>query len=162
MDHKEFNRIVEAHSDALYRLALKNIKVTEDAQEIVQTAFERLWINRNTVDPEKCRAFLFRVAYNFTIDMIRKQRKEADMETTNFKEPSSEGADFKDLKRVLERALSKLSDIQRNVILLRDYEGYSYQEIGDILSITEAQVKINIFRGRKQLQEHLGSMEDYL
>jgi RNA polymerase sigma-70 factor (ECF subfamily) len=48
------------------------------------------------------------------------------------------------------------------VILLRDYEGYSYQEIGDILSITEAQVKINIFRGRKQLQEHLGRMEDYL
>ncbi len=143
MDYKEFNRIVEAHSDALYRFALKNIKVAEDAQEIVQTAFERLWINRNTVDPEKSKAFLFRVAYNFTIDMIRKQRKEADMETTKFKEPSSEGADFK-------------------VILLRDYEGYSYHEIGDILSITEAQVKINIFRGRKQLQEHLGSMEDYL
>jgi RNA polymerase sigma-70 factor (ECF subfamily) len=162
MDYKEFNRIVEAHSDDLYRFALKNIKVAEDAQEIVQTAFERLWINRNTVDPEKSKAFLFRVAYNFTIDMIRKQRKEADMETTKFKEPSSEGPDFKDLKRVLERALSKLSDIQRNVILLRDYEGYSYQEIGDILSITEAQVKINIFIGRKQLQEHLGSMEDYL
>jgi RNA polymerase sigma-70 factor (ECF subfamily) len=162
MSEKEFNQIVQQHSDALYRFALKNIKVVEEAQEIVQTAFEKLWLNRNNVELEKSKSYLFRVAYNYLIDVIRKQRKEADMETTKFKEPSTEGADFKDLKRVLERALSKLSDIQRNVILLRDYEGYSYQEIGDILSITEAQVKINIFRGRKQLQEHLGSMEDYL
>lgn len=43
MNHAEFNQIVDDYSDALYRFALKNIKVSEDAQEIVQTSFERLW-----------------------------------------------------------------------------------------------------------------------
>lgn len=162
MDYKEFNRIVEAHSDALYRFALKNIKVAEDAQEIVQTAFERLWINRNTVDPEKSKAFLFRVAYNFTIDMIRKQRKEADWSEELEQVPTSEVVEFKDLKRVIDQALNSLSDAHRNAIMLRDYDGYSYAEIGEIMNISEAQVKVNIFRGRKQMQQLLGKMEYYI
>lgn len=162
MTNSEYNEIVNTYSDSLYRFALKNIKVVEDAQEIVQNAFEKLWIHRNSVDPEKCKSYLFKVAYNYTIDIIRKQKKEVDMEIATYNEPHAEHSEFKDLKRILDQALEAISEPQRNSIMLRDYEGYSYQEIGEIMQMTEAQVKINIFRGRKNLQQILGKMEDYL
>jgi RNA polymerase sigma factor (sigma-70 family) len=162
MSEKEFNQIVELHSDALYRFALKNIKVVEEAQEIVQTAFEKLWLNRNNVNLEKSKSYLFRVAYNYLIDMIRKQRKEADWTEEIEQVPNTEVVEFKDLKRVIDQALNSLSDAHRNAIMLRDYEGYSYAEIGEIMNISEAQVKVNIFRGRKQMQQLLGKMEYYI
>src|SRR5574343_1937893 len=104
MSEKEFNQIVELHSDALYRFALKNIKVVEEAQEIVQTAFEKLWLNRNNVNLEKSKSYLFRVAYNYLIDMIRKQRKEADWTEELEQVPNTEVVEFKDLKRVIDQA----------------------------------------------------------
>ncbi len=162
MTIEEYNQIVYSQSDALYRFALKNIKVVEDAQEIVQTSFEKLWINKNNVDPTKCKAYLFRIAYNCMIDIIRKQKREVDMELISNREPQSEQADFRGLKPILENALSQISEMQRNVILLRDYEGYSYLEIGEIMNLTENQVKINIFRGRQALQKILGKLENYL
>jgi RNA polymerase sigma-70 factor (ECF subfamily) len=162
MTIEEYNQIVYSQSDALYRFALKNIKVVEDAQEIVQSSFEKLWINRNNVDPTKCKAYLFRIAYNSMIDIIRKQKREVDMELISNREIQSDQTDFKGLKPILENALNQISEMQRNVILLRDYEGYSYLEIGEIMNITENQVKINIFRGRQALQKILGKLENYL
>jgi RNA polymerase sigma-70 factor (ECF subfamily) len=162
MTIEEYNQIVYSQSDALYRFALKNIKVVEDAQEIVQSSFEKLWINRNNVDPTKCKAYLFRIAYNGMIDIIRKQKREVDMELISNREIQSDQTDFKGLKPILENALNQISEMQRNVILLRDYEGYSYLEIGEIMNITENQVKINIFRGRQALQKILGKLENYI
>ncbi len=67
MNDAEFNQIVDDYSNALYRFALKNIKVPEDAQEIVQNSFERLWINRDKVESGKIKAYLFKIAYNLSI-----------------------------------------------------------------------------------------------
>ena len=96
------------------------------------------------------------------IDIIRKQKREVDMEFISNREIQSEQTDFKGLKPILDNALSQISEMQRNVILLRDYEGYSYLEIGEIMNLTENQVKINIFRGRQALQKILGKLENYL
>jgi RNA polymerase sigma-70 factor (ECF subfamily) len=96
------------------------------------------------------------------IDIIRKQKREVDMELISNREIQSEQTDFKGLKPILDNALSQISEMQRNVILLRDYEGYSYLEIGEIMNLTENQVKINIFRGRQALQKILGKLENYI
>jgi RNA polymerase sigma-70 factor (ECF subfamily) len=64
-----------------------------------------------------------------------------------------------DLHEILSRGLSELSEIQRNVVLLRDYEGYTYQEIGEITDLSEQQVKVYIFRARKFLKEYIGTIE---
>ncbi len=158
----EYNQIVYDQSDALYRFALKNIKVVEDAQEIVQIAFEKLWINKDKVDPTKHKAYLFRIAYNTMIDIIRKQKKEVDMESVTIPEAQSQSNEYKGLKKVLDLAFEEISEIQKTVIMLRDYEGYSYSEIGEITGLNESQVKITIFRGRQALQKILGKLEDYL
>lgn len=66
------------------------------------------------------------------------------------------------LQEVLENALNQLPADQKSVILLRDYEGYAYDEIAEITGLTESQVKVYIFRGRKFLQQFLGSIEQVL
>ncbi|MBZ0242400.1 MAG: RNA polymerase sigma factor, partial [Bacteroidales bacterium] len=69
---------------------------------------------------------------------------------------------YSDLKEILDEALKTLSEIQRSVVLLRDYEGYSYAEIGEITGLKEAQVKVYIFRARVHLKKYLQSIENVL
>ncbi|HXP48902.1 MAG TPA: RNA polymerase sigma factor, partial [Bacteroidia bacterium] len=66
---------------------------------------------------------------------------------------------YSDAKEVLNEALNKLPEIQRSVIMLRDYEGYDYNEIGEITGLNESQVKVYIFRARKFLKNYIGSVE---
>lgn len=162
MNQTEFNHIVEQHSDALYRFSLKNIKVIEEAKEIVQNSFEKLWIHRNEVSIEKAKSYLFTCAYRNVIDIVRKQQKETEMSNIIHEPHSTMTPQKFELNRIIEKALQQLNELQRSAILLRDYEGYSYTEIGDILQISESQVKITLFRARKKLQEILGPLENIL
>ena len=63
------------------------------------------------------------------------------------------------LKEILNMGLEQLPEIQKTVLLLRDYEGYDYQEIGDITNLTESQVKVYIFRARTFLKNYIGKIE---
>jgi RNA polymerase sigma factor (sigma-70 family) len=63
-----------------------------------------------------------------------------------------------DVKDTIEKALNKLPEVQKNCIVLRDYEGYSYEEIGEVLQLSESQVKVYIFRARQSLKEYLVSI----
>ena len=69
---------------------------------------------------------------------------------------------YSDLNEILHSALGRLPEQQRSAVLLRDYEGYSYKEIGDITGLSEAQVKINIYRGRIALKSFIGKIETVL
>ena len=74
MTDKEFNICVDDYSDGVYRFIVKNIRNKEDARDIVQTAFEKLWINREKVEMLKAKSYLFTVAYHQMIDQIRKEK----------------------------------------------------------------------------------------
>lgn len=69
---------------------------------------------------------------------------------------------YSDLSEVLQEALAQLPLIQRSVIMLRDYEGYEYNEISDITQLSLSQVKVYIFRARKSLKDYLVSVETVL
>lgn len=90
----------------------------------------------------------------------------AEKKTRNFKEVREENYSvnnqYSDLQEVLHEAIEKLPEDQKAVIMLRDYEGYAYNEIAEITGLTESQVKVYIFRGRKFLQQYLGSIEQLL
>ena len=70
-----YNNAVDQYADGVYRFIVKNIHQEEDARDIVQTAFEKLWVNRDTVDPLKIKSYLFTIAYHQMIDHIRKVKK---------------------------------------------------------------------------------------
>lgn len=158
MTRKEYNQCVTLYADRVYRFILKNMKHHEDAQDIVQNAFEKLWINRDKVFFEKARSYLFTVAYRSMIDAIRKVKR-IDWVDEVPESGELHSAQRFEITDTLELGLSQLSEVQRAVIMLRDYEGYSYKEIADIAHLSEAQVKVYIYRARKKLQHILVSVD---
>jgi RNA polymerase sigma-70 factor (ECF subfamily) len=161
MTEREYNECVKTYADNVYRFILKNLRHEEDARDVVQTAFEKMWRNRDDIDPVKCKSYLFTVAYHQMIDHIRKVKRvylkdEFKDETRVTDKPAN------NLKKVLEEALSRLSETQRSLVLLKDYEGYSYDEIGQITGLSESQVKVYLHRARVQLKEYLVKIENVI
>ena len=158
MTVKEYNRSVEDFADAVYRFIRSNLKDESRASDIVQDSFEKLWIHVAEIEYVVVKSWLFTTAYNNMIDIIRKEKRITHVDVFPekdfiFENPSS------DLNEILHEAVGRLPEQQRTAVLLRDYEGYSYKEIGDITGQTEAQVKINIFRGRVALKNYIGKIE---
>ncbi|HUS02390.1 MAG TPA: RNA polymerase sigma factor [Chitinophagaceae bacterium] len=161
MTEKEYNECVSRYADNVYRFILKNIGHKEDAQDVVQTAFEKLWVNRDHVDNERSKSYLFTVAYHQMIDHIRKQKRITLQE--EFKaEAGVIDRQQHNVKKILDEALSKLGETQRSLVLLKDYEGYNYQEIGKITGLSESQVKVYLHRARLQLKTYLVRRENVI
>ena len=161
MTVKEYNRSVEEYADSVFRFILSDIRDEERANDIVQDTFEKLWRNVSELDYEVVKSWLFSTAYHGMIDMIRKEKRMTLIEESHTRDLVYE-SQYSDLNEILHAALKRLPENQRSVILLRDYEGYSYQEIGDITGMSEAQVKINIYRGRIALKNYIGKIETVL
>lgn len=158
MTVNDYNLAVDQYSDHLYRFVLKSIKDVQMAEDIIQDCYEKLWKNLDNVNAQKVRAYLFTTAYHTMIDRIRKEKRSVFSEDSYLPEGSHE-THYSDLAEILEEALKRLPENQRMVLLLRDYEGYSYKEIGEITGLSEAQVKVYIFRARVFLKKYIGSPE---
>jgi RNA polymerase sigma-70 factor (ECF subfamily) len=161
MTEKEYNDCVTTYADNVYRFILKNLRHEEDARDVVQTAFEKMWRNRNEVDAQKSKSYLFTVAYHQMIDHIRKVKR-IQLREEFSEEIKVQNRPVNNLKKVLEAALARLSETQRSLVLLKDYEGYSYEEIGKITGLNESQVKVYLHRARLQLKEYLVKMENVI
>lgn len=158
MTAKEYNACVDQWSDNLYRFALKTLKDAETAKDVVQEAFTRLWVKAEEVDAAKAKSYLFTSAYHLSIDHFRREKKSGEMDITaenklQTKQPTS------DLNEILHEALNRLNEVQRSVVLLRDYEGYSYKEIEELTGLNESQVKVYIYRARLAMRDYLVKME---
>ncbi|MCF8366271.1 MAG: RNA polymerase sigma factor [Bacteroidales bacterium] len=158
MTIKEYNKTVDLFADGVFRFILKNLGDSESANDIVQEAFVRMWDKHNAVEFEKAKTYLFTSAYHIMIDMIRKEKNKKKYSEIAGHERFVNN-DFSDLSEILGRAVARLPEIQRTVVMLRDYEGYSYEEIGNITNLNESQVKVYIYRARKTLKQYIGSMD---
>ena len=161
MTEKEYNECVNLYADNVFRFIVKNLRHEEDARDVVQTAFEKLWRNRDEVDAAKSKSYLFTVAYNQMIDHLRKVKR------VYLKDEFREGTRVEDkqvdnVRAVLNEALARLSETQRSLVMLKDYEGYSYEEIGKIMNLNESQVKVYLHRARLQLKEYIVKVENVI
>lgn len=162
MTERQYNECVRNYADNVYRFVLKNLGQAEDAKDVVQSSFEKLWTNREKVDNQRSKSYLFTVAYHQMIDWVRKNKRmvlEDDFSSFNME---AGRAQTSDVKRILNEALYKLNEIQRSLILLKDYEGYSYEEIAQITSLNLSQVKVYLHRARIQLKNYLVKPENII
>lgn len=161
MTEKEFNQCVSDHADGVYRFILKNLRHPEDARDVVQTAFEKMWSNRSAIDGTRSKSFLFTVAYHQMIDHIRK-RKMVMVQEEFGEAKAVETRPGQQTRKLLEQALYRLNETQRSLVMLKDYEGYSYEEISKITGLNSSQVKVYLHRARQQLKTFLVSPENIL
>ena len=164
MNQKEYNQCVDLHSKNVFRFIVKNIGDRDLASDIVQEAFIKLWEKHEEVDFEKAKSYLFTSAYHKMIDIIRRNKKTSDMDISDSVIESglaqkTYSMQTFDTKKIIQDALEKLPEIQKHVVMLRDYEGYSYQEIGEITQLNESQVKVYIYRARLAMKNYLVSMD---
>lgn len=154
----DYNNCVDQHADAVYRFVLKHIKDKDVAKDIVQDSFEKMWRKLEGIEGAKSKTYLFTTAYHTLVDYTRKQSKQAKFSEVDFNQ-HSHNKHYSDLKEVLNRGLELLPEMQKTVLLLRDYEGYDYAEIGEITKLSESQVKVYIFRARTFLKNYIGKVE---
>ena len=122
----EYNHAVSEYADKVYRFILKNIREENAAQDIVQDTYEKLWVKHESVNYSKVKSYLFTAAYHTMIDYTRRKKHQVEIDQLIQMEVQENNNDF-DLKAKLDRALGQIPEIQRSVILLRDYEGYNYE-----------------------------------
>ncbi len=161
MTEREYNDCVHKYADNVFRFIVKNLRHEEDAKDIVQSAFEKLWSNRKLVENEKCKSYLFTVAYHQMIDHLRKVKRislqdEFKADSGFLHQPHTQ------LKKALNEALNRLNEVQKSLVMLKDYEGYSYAEIGQITGLNESQVKVYLHRARLALRNYLVHPENVI
>lgn len=158
MEVSAYNSCVREWSDALFRFACKCTGNADDARDIVQNSFEVLWNKKENITHGKAKAFLFQVAYRQSVDNYRRKSRYINSE------PEEQGYTLTvpGLKKALDNALAQLDEQARGLVLLKDYEGYSYEEIAQITNLTVTQVKVYLHRARKILKEYLVSVENVI
>lgn len=158
MTAQEYNKAVDLFADNIYRFVLKHVKNVDAAKDILQETFAKVWVKKDDINAEKIKSYLFTTAHNTLVDLMRKEKYKMDVDSLESSLQASQTQNF-DLQKILHDALDQLPEIQRTVILLRDYEGYDYAEIGEITNLNESQVKVYIFRARTKLKQILVSLD---
>ena len=153
MNKREYNNAVKAFSGRLFRYVVKFLRNQEDARDIVQDTFLKLWQHREDVPLEKAKAWLFTTAYRGLVNHAKRASRTRSIDSVEFVEPSR--TNNYEIKELIDKGLARLPEQQRSIILLRDLEGYNYKEIGEILDLSESQVKVYLFRARKKMKDML-------
>jgi len=153
MKTRTYNNIVNAHADSLYRYLLKNMRSQADAEDVMQVTFCRLWEHREEVDIERVKSWLFTVGHRLMIDAFRKRKPTTPVLPIHM--GSRDAEEHWETKELLDRALGHLPQVQRQLVTLRDYEGYSYAEMAEMVDLSVSQVKVYLFRARKKLRHLL-------
>ena len=160
MNRKEYNIAVKEHSGRLFGYCFKFLQNKEDANDIVQDSFKKLWENRKKVEFVKCKSWLFTTAHNAMINFKVKKNRMVSMDILPEKTSNHYFTKALETKDILEKVMKGLPPIQKSCILMRDLEGYNYQEIGEVLNLSESQVKVYLFRARKKLKKQLKELTE--
>ena len=155
MTQKDYNNGVSLWADDVYRYAVHCCGDREQSKDFVQEAFATLWEKRETVETGKGKSFLLAVVHNQVMSHFRHEavhRESAEL----LKGEQVTGPDERfDLHEALQKAMDALPKVQREAVMLKDVEGYDCDEIAEILSINENQVRVYLFRARVAMKRTL-------
>ena len=160
-DTRAFEDLARREERALYRHVVRIVGTTADAEDIVQDALFSAWRSIASFQGLSFRAWLFRIATNRALDQLRSRKRRPELpldppddDDVTWAEPVAPGPDLTQLVgdrealAAVETALGSLPAEQRTALLLRDVEGFAYEEISVITSVEIGTVKSRIHRGR--------------
>jgi RNA polymerase sigma-70 factor (ECF subfamily) len=158
MNAKDYNNAIDQYADNIFRFVLKHTRNKMLADDIVQETFAKVWEKHEDIQVEKAKSYLFTTAYHCLVDVMKKEARSGTLDGIE-RQGTQDSSHLFDIQKVLQEALERLPEIQKTVVLLRDYEGYHYDEIAEITGLTESQVKVYIFRARQTLKTYLKDIE---
>ena len=167
-DIKSFEMLIETYQKKAFNIAYRMLGNLEDANDVTQEAFVKVYKSLGKFKGDsKFSTWLYSIVTNASIDYMRKNRK-TDVVYLDKKEEDQMKIEVpdnintpehlfekKEIKRVIHDSINKLSKEHRTVIILRDIQGFSYDEIANILNCSEGTVKSRISRARGQLKNIL-------
>ena len=159
-------KLLKERKNQVYSYACMMLRNREDAEDVTQDVFVRLWQNWDSVESKKRTAWLIRVTHNRCIDLIRnkkaaiiQQRINSDIDLDTMPEKGTirpdKNMEEKEVQENLLKAMNQLQETTQSMILLHYYQGMTFNTIGDILEINSNTVKVAVHRGRKRLREIL-------
>ena len=169
-DQSAFEQLVLEHQNKVYSLAFRMVNDREEAADLAQEAFLRAWQGLPAFQGESSFAtWVYRLTTNLCIDYIRRQKRRQEIqpvaslddpdsglgEPTDWKQDPQRHVERQELHRALAKALQRLPDHQRQILVMRELSGLSYREIGEALDLDLGTVKSRIARARKTLQKIL-------
>lgn len=168
---RQFRKLVETHQQRIYGFAWYFMGNREDAEEITQDVLLSIWRSSHEVKPDGLTAWVMRVTRNACLDAIRKRRSYEERVTPEKEDMRLEetvadtddpGARFadKEFRKHVEDALCKLAEPYRTVVILREIQDMTYEEITETTEMPMNTVKTYIHRGRRMLRDHLREIMD--
>ncbi|MCZ0756907.1 RNA polymerase sigma factor SigW [Anoxybacillus sp. J5B_2022] len=172
-DQNAYAEIVELYKDKVYRICYRMLGNRHEAEDAAQEAFIRAYVNIDTYNPTmKFSSWLYRIATNLSIDKLRKKKPDVYLDeevsgteglTMYSQLPATDASpedtvESLELQETVQKAIEKLPEKYRSVIVLKYMEDLSLQEISEILDLPIGTVKTRIHRGREALRKHLGHL----
>lgn len=168
MNLEAFERRVLPAKNKLFRFALRFLGNEEEAKDIVQEVFIKVWNGRDQMDQvQNWEAWCMRITKNLSLDRIRvltrkqTQPLEVTFDIQHEALTPYQSTEVGESMQKITQMIASLPEKQRQVIHLRDVEGYSYHEICDILELDMNQVKVNLFRARNTVREQMTKIDAY-
>jgi RNA polymerase sigma-70 factor (ECF subfamily) len=172
MRRVDFEEAVAAHGRRVFTLSVYLLGDHQEAEDVTQEVLIRLWRWGHKVAPQRIGSWLLQVTRNACIDQIRKQKGknvllcEGGSDGVEQLWETSPGPErllsASRLGESIRRALDRLSEPHRSVVILREIQGLSYQEISDVLEMPLHNVRVNLHRGRRKLREELGEVREHV
>lgn len=153
----------------LFRFALRLLGNEEDAKDIIQDAFMKVWHNKEKMgELENLEAWCMRITRNLALDKLKSKKyritdnlDRASEVAAHHQQTPHQRSEQSDLMRRVHGIIHALPEKYKTILQLRDMDGLSYQEIADVLDIEMSEVKVNLHRARKQVREQLQNINVY-
>jgi len=156
-----FEQWVEEYQDQAWSLARYLLKDAAEAEDVCQESFVKLWHQQDSIDHDKVKAWLMKVTRNGCLDRLRRRKPTEELgewHASADRDGPSEGAEQLQMGQLLQRGIDRLDEPYRSLVMLRDVQQNSYEEVADALELSLAQVKVYLHRARKQLRESLAEV----
>lgn len=166
MDLPKFKITIFPLKNKLFRLANRILENYEDAQDIVQEVFIKLWNRREKLDEYRSvEALAMVMTRNLCLDKLKCKKypvENLEKVSAELIEPGTEThPDLTEVVHKIHKIITGLPEVQRSIMQLRDIEGYDFEEIAGIMEMTENAVRVNLSRARKRVREILLNQKIY-
>jgi RNA polymerase sigma-70 factor (ECF subfamily) len=154
---REFQKLAREHGGRVYSFALHALRNREDAEDVKQEVLIRLWRHRETIHPDRMHAWVIRVTRNLLIDSGRRRQ----MRTSVFADrvgaenvadvvaaevPDRDHAEASELRQALEAAVAELEEPYRSIVIMREIQDCSYNEIAEAMEMPLGTIKVYLHR----------------